>query len=315
MQDALSDWLIGLGPSFYLLIWAGLLTLLMVCLFVGFRTLALARVIAHTPTAKLRSAAQGFNEIEGTGRIVDEHPLYSPLTLTPCLWFDIKIERLESSGKKRNWMTLERRTSDALILIDDGTGEAFVDPDHARVLPHSSRRWRERASATEGSSIASFSFSGKPYRYTERLLLPEQRLYVLGWLETRGYRNDGVSKQEVIERRRRELLQQWKHDAAARERFDLDGNGEISPREWDWAMRLARAQARKELSEVEGPWVSGSNMVHLLHRPTGGEPFVISGLPQETLIRRKTRKAGAFIGAGLVLFVIWLIVQDIRPPF
>jgi hypothetical protein len=119
----------------------------------------------------------------------------------------------------------------------------------------------------------------------------------------------------VIERRRHELLQEWKHDAAARERFDLDGNGEISSREWDWAMRLARAQARKELSEADNSRISGSNTVHLLHRPSGGEPFIISGLPQEALIRRKTHKAGAFISAALVLFVIWLIAQGIRAPF
>ena len=315
MQDAISDWLIGLDPGFYLVLWTGLLILLLVCLFVGFRTLARARIIAHTPTAKLRSAAQGFNEIEGTGRVIDDHPLYSPLTFTPCLWFDMKIERLESNGKNRNWVTVERRASDALLRIDDGTDEAFVDPDHARVIPHSSRRWRERASATDWSSTSSLGFGGKPYRYTERLLLPEQPLYVLGWLETRGHRNDGVSERDVIDRRRRELLQEWKHDPAARERFDLDGDGEISPREWDWAMRLARAQARKELSEVDGSRVSGSNTVHLLHRPRGGEPFLISGLPQEALTRRKTRKAGALISAALLLFVIWLIAQGIRAPF
>lgn len=315
MKDAVSDWLIGLDPGFSLVLWTGLLILVLVCLFVGFRALARARLIAHTPTARLRSAAQGFNEIEGTGRLIDDHPLYSPLTFTPCLWFDMKIERLESRGKNRNWVTLERRTSDALLRIDDGTGEAFVDPDHARVIPHSSRRWRERDSGNVWSSSSPFGFGGKPYRYTERLLLPEKSLYVLGWLETRGHRNGGVSERDVIERRRRELLREWKHDAAARERFDLDGDGEISTREWEWAMRLARAHARKELSDAEDPKVFGNNTVHLLRRPAGGELFIISGLPQETLIRRKTRKAGAFIGAGLALFLIWLIVNGIRPPF
>ncbi|MFI9653319.1 GIDE domain-containing protein [Guyparkeria sp. GHLCS8-2] len=315
MQDAIADWLTGLDPGFYLVLWLGLLILLLISLFVGFRTLARARIIAHTPTAKLRSAAQGFNEIEGTGRVIDEQPLYSPLTFTRCLWFDMKIERLESSGKNRNWVTVQRRTSDSLLRVDDGTGEAFVDPDHARVIPHSSRRWRERSPGSDWSSTSSLGFGGKPYRYTERLLLPEQPIYVLGWLETRGHRNGGVTDRETIDQRRRELLQEWKHDEAARNRFDLDGDGEISPREWNWAMRLAQAQARKEFSEADQPRLSASNTVHLLHRPPGGEPFIISGLPQETLIRRKTHKAGAFIGAALVLFVIWLIAQGIRTPF
>ncbi|TKA88430.1 hypothetical protein FAZ79_10480 [Guyparkeria sp. SB14A] len=313
--EGFGDWLLDLDPGFYLVLWTGVVILLLVCLFLGFRTLARARIIAHTPTARLRSAAQGFNEIEGTGRAIDDHPLYSPLTFTPCLWFEMKIERLESSGKNRNWVTVERRRSDALFRVDDGSGEAFVDPDHARVIPHSSRRWRERASNHDWSGGSALGFGGKPYRYTERLLLPERPLYVLGWLETRGHRNDGSSAHAAIEQRRRELLQEWKHDDEALSRFDLDGDGEISMREWEWAMRLARAQAKREVGEAERERATGSNTVHLLHRPENGDPFIISGVPQETLIRRKTFKAGAFVAAGLILFVLALVALDIRTPF
>ena len=314
-MNTVSDWLIGLDPGFYLFFWAGSVILLLVCLFLGFRTLARARIIAHTPTARLRSAAQGFNEIEGIGKVVDDHPLYSPLTFIPCLWFDVKIERLESSGKNRSWVTVERRSSDALFRVDDDTGEVFVDPDNARVIPHSSRRWRERTSRHDWPSSFSIGFGGKPYRYTERLLRPDQPVYVLGWLETRGHRNDGTEARDLIEERRRELLQEWKHDETARRRFDLDGDGQVSPREGEWAMRLARAQANKEIAEADQSGATGSNTLHLMHRPANGDPFIISGLPQKALIRRKTFKAGMYIGAGLLLFVLWLLANGVRSPF
>lgn len=315
MLDAFRDWLTGLDPGFYLVLWAGSLLLTLVCLFLGFRFLIRARIIAHTPTARLRSAAQGFNEIEGTGRAVEGHPLYSPLTFTPCLWFDMTIERLESSGENRRWKTVERRHSDAVFRIDDGTGEAFVDPDHAHVIPHSRRRWRERGAPRGWASSTVVGFGGQTHRYTEQLLLPDRPLYVLGWLETRGHRNDGVSDWDVVEQRRLELLREWKADEDARQRFDLDGDGHISEREWAWAMRLARAQAQKEVGEADRERATGSNVVHLMHRPSNGDPFIISGLPQQSLVRRKTLKAGAFIAGALALFVFWLIAQGTRSLF
>lgn len=312
MLDALRDWLTGLDPGFYLVLWAGSAILTAVFLFLGFRTLIRARIIAHTPTARLRSAAQGFNEIEGTGLAVDEHPLYSPLSFTPCLWFEMSIERLESSGKNRRWVTVERRRSDAVFRVDDDTGEAFVDPDHARVIPHSRRRWRERGGRPSWSTGSFAGFGGDTHRYTENLLLPDHPLYVLGWLETRGHGNIGGGTSDAVEQRRLDLLREWKADETARQRFDLDGDGEISEREWSWAMRLARAQARKEVGQADRERATANNVVHLMRRPDNGDPYIISGLPQEKLVRRKTFKASAFIGGALLLFVFWLIAQGAR---
>ena len=312
MLAALRDWLAGLDPGFYFVLWAGSAILTLVFLFLGFRTLIRARIIAHTPTARLRSAAQGFNEIEGSGRAIDGHPLYSPLSFTPCLWFDMSIERLESNGKNRRWVTVERQRSDAVFRVDDGSGEAFVDPDHARVIPHHHRRWRERGGRRGWSTGTFVGFGGDTHRYTEQMLLPDEPLYVLGWLETRGHGNSGGNDHDLIEQRRRDLLAEWKHDEAARQRFDLDGDGDISEREWAWAMRLARAQARKEIAEADRERASGKHVVHLLRRPHNGDPFISSGLPQDQLVRRKRLKAGGFIAGALLLFVFWLIAQGTR---
>lgn len=314
MLDGFRDWLTGLGPGFFLLIWAGSAGLTLLFIFLGFRYLIRARIIAHTPTARLRSAAQGFNEIEGTGRPLNGEPLRSPLTFTPCLWFDISIERRESSGNNRRWVTEERHRSDQLFLVDDGTGEAFVDPDHARVIEHETRRWKARGLRQSASPSLFQGFGDDYYRYTERLLLPDRPLYVLGWLETRGH-GQLAHMTEAIEQRRRGLLGEWKARDEERARFDLDGDGEISQREWRWAMRLARAQAEKEVREADAERLGSVNVVNLMRRPATREPFIVSGLSQHDLVRRKTVRAAGLLGGAFGLFLIWFLVQATRTPF
>lgn len=315
MIESLRAWLSGLDGGFFLLLWAGSAGLAMLFVFLGFRLANRARIIAHTPTARLRSAAQGFNEIEGTGRPLNDAPLRSPLTFTPCLWYDVTVERREGSGKNARWVTKERNRSDALFLVDDGTGEAYVDPDHARVIEHRRRRWRERGTRSWHGGSTPAGFGGDDHRYTERLLLPEFPVYVLGWLETRGHRNTGESVAAAVEHRRRELLAEWQRDDAQRQRFDLDGDGEVSEREWLWAMRLARARAEKEVREADAGGGPADNTANLIRRPGNGEPYIISGLDQQALVRRKTRRGGLFVAGAVVLFVFWLIAQTTRSPF
>ena len=313
MIEGLRAWLAGLDAGFFLLLWGGSIVLILVCLFFGVRDFLRARIIAHTPTSRLRSAAQGFTEIEGSGRPVDEITLNSPLTMTPCLWYDVLVERQEGSGKNRRWVTVDRNRSDALFLVEDDTGEAYVDPDHARVVEHRSKRWRERGSRAWHMGIS--SGAGDQYRYTERLLLPGFPLYVLGWLETRGHRNGGVSRLEAIERRRRELIREWQASDRHRQRFDIDGDGEISEREWDWALRLARSQAEKEVREADAEARSRANVANLLRRPDNGDPYIISGIDQETLVRRKYRRSALLVAGAVLLFVFWYIAQTTRSPF
>jgi len=313
MIQGLRDWLAGLDAGFFLLLWGGSIALILLSLFFGFRYFVRARIIAHTPTSKLRSAAQGFIEIEGAGRPLDTAPLRSPLTFTPCLWYEVLIERQQGSGKNRRWETVNRNRSDALLLVEDDTGEAYVDPDHARVVEHRKKRWRERG----GRSWQAGALGGgsDQYRYTERVLLPGFPLYVLGWLETRGHRNGGVSKTEAVERRRQALIREWQASEEHRQRFDIDGDGEISQREWDWALRLARSQAEKEVREADAEAGRGANVAHLLRRPDNGDPYIISGLDQETLVRRKYRRAALLVAGAVLLFVFWYIAQTTRSPF
>ena len=76
-----------------------------------------ARLIEDTPTAKVRSAAQGYLELIGRGKYLGDKPLVAPLTGTPCTWYSYKIEREVQSGKQTRWSTVESEISSLPFLL------------------------------------------------------------------------------------------------------------------------------------------------------------------------------------------------------
>ena len=45
----------------------------------------------------------------------------------PCIYYDLHIERLESSGRNRRWCTVKRDTKFIPFYLEDDTGEILVD--------------------------------------------------------------------------------------------------------------------------------------------------------------------------------------------
>ena len=56
-------------------------------LYVVFRFFHRSRIIDDTPTSKIRSAHQGFVELEGVGRLMKGTPIVSRLSKKQCLWY------------------------------------------------------------------------------------------------------------------------------------------------------------------------------------------------------------------------------------
>ncbi|MES9879615.1 MAG: hypothetical protein ABW185_01895, partial [Sedimenticola sp.] len=105
---SLSEKLLQL-PTHEFWLFLGVATVISIAAFYfAFRSLSRARLIEDAPTAKIRSAQQGYLELEGEAQAMEGLPIITPLTGGHCCWYHYKIEK---RGNK-NWHTVESDTSD-----------------------------------------------------------------------------------------------------------------------------------------------------------------------------------------------------------
>src|SRR5690606_23767286 len=131
---------------FWLLI-GGLSISCLYFLYSFYRAIVKARTMEDTPTAKIRSAPQGYIEIEGMQRLGPEGLVHAPLSKTPCLWYRYSIEYFSD----KRWVTIEQGASSQLFLLDDGTGQCLVDPFGANVTTPEAQGWRGRKRYPQGA--------------------------------------------------------------------------------------------------------------------------------------------------------------------
>lgn len=218
-----------------------------------------SRLILDTPTSRIASAAQGYVEFVGHAKSAPESPLLSKLTLLPCVWYRYVIEHKKDSEK--GYEIVDQGVSDDTILIDDGSGQCFIDPDHAEIITSHKQVWNKG-----------------DYRYTEYLLSPLDTLYAIGEFTTLGGANSSLNFKEDLNA----LLAEWKRDKTQlHERFDLNKDGEIDPREWE----LAVLQAKREIVRQHGE-IRLQDGTHLMRKPKDGRLFLLSNLSEQRLARK-----------------------------
>ena len=260
---------------------AGIAVVLTIAGFAGaFYFFMRKRIMEDTPTSKIRSAAQGYVEIDGTGDLLEGPPIIGPLTGKTCTWYSYKIEERRRSGKNSNWHTLEKAISDELFLIIDDTGQCIIDPEGASVTPSEKDVWYGATSRPGRGAATSGGFlSSGRYRYSESRLHPKETLYAIGLFSTVGGAGDVYDPNSDV----REILKEWKQDSESMlARFDTNKDGEIDMEEWQ-AVRVAalkEVMAKHNERKVETP-------VNMLARTRDARrPFLLSALPQHSLIKR-----------------------------
>ncbi len=286
----------------------------LVAFYFAFRYFIRQRIIEDTPTAKIRSAHQGYLELDGSAVMMEGVPLIAPLTSTPCCWYRFKIEK---RGDK-NWRTIESDTSDSLFQIRDNTGLCHIDPEGADVTPTdrsvwygSSRYPHNRQPVTQRTTSGMAKLAGllttdislgSRYRYTEERIYDGDPLYAIGLFKTVDYE----AERENHGQETRDLLRQWKQDRAwLLQRFDLNRDGQIDPAEWE----LARKAAKKQI-DFEHQDLQKRPTTHLMvASDSPRHPFLISTLPQFDLVKRYRLRAGGaitlFFVAGVI--AIWML--------
>jgi hypothetical protein len=279
------------GPFWF---WFGLIAVIGAILFVvGFRRLQHARALEDLPTSRIRSAAQGYVEFHGHARLLPGPPIVAPLSSERCCWwwFEIQQSQKDSKGRSR-WVTIEKKTSDELFLLDDGTGECVVDPVGAHVVPSVSRRWRGRHPRPLGYPKKTSWLDSGDFRYVERIVRYGDWLYAIGAFQTQtALRHDDETRDVSA------LMAQWKRDTRMLlHRFDTNRDGQIDLQEWEVARKAAIAEVRAE--QVER---SIQPDLHVLSAPRDGRPFILSTKTEHELTRGLRWTGIAGVAAGILL--------------
>jgi len=268
----------------------------------AFRHLERKRLIEDTPTALVRSAPQGYIELQGQAALMDGDPIHAPLSMRLCTWYQYKVERREkrrSGSDRRGWRTIERGTSEHLFYLIDGTGRCAIDPDGASVTATHRNVWYGqtripgRYHADDGAWWARMLGQiGQPYRYIEQRIEPGDDIYTLGNFATHCTTATPFDKEAAVG----DLLRTWKRDTAFMlKEFDSNGDGEIDMAEWATARRRAEHDILAAREHVTEP-----PPVDLLSR-TGDRrrPFIIAAGTEQQAIARCRRRALALLLIGL----------------
>ncbi len=295
--------------KFWLLV-AGLAAAAAYSFWYAFKAWARNRVIEDTPTSRVRSAAQGYVELNGRCLPAADSHNRAPLTGIPCAWWRYKIERRGYNGRSRSWSTVDSGTSTEPFLLDDGTGRCLIDPSGAEVFPGATDVWYgpdawPQVRIPNGTGAFAWLVDNlvtDTYRYTEYRLQSDGPVYAIGAFRSLG----GVSV-ESPDGAVSELLREWKRDQAALlARFDGNHDGALSAAEWD----QARAAARKQVLDGRAAEPRPPSL-NVLADPTDGRSFLLAASDGESLARRFRRRAlagiGGFLGSSAAL--TWMLTH------
>ncbi len=271
------------------------------CSWRTWRHVSHIRLIEDTPTCKIRSAPQGYVELEGLGKLMDGPPIVAKLSGLSCVWFRYRIEEYVATGKgnEHRWETIDKGESTDTFWLQDDTGRVVVDPEGADITPRYKDTWRSDSSMAGIARAKGFigaHAGGSRYRFTEERINSGERIYTLGLLKNVSSYTSQTSVDEDL----RALLGDWKkNQPALLQRFDLDKDGKIDEKEW----MLARSQARREVvknrQEQINTLADGLNVLG----PTRdrSRPYILSAFTQTELAKRYRLRAMLYAGGCFLL--------------
>jgi hypothetical protein len=265
------------------------------------RGLHLARLIESIPTSKVRSAAQGYTELDGEAKLIRDSQIAAPLSGRNCVWYDYTVqENVGMFSHKR--FSVKSGSSDHLFVLEDGTGRCVIDPEGAEVHPSETKIWYGNTAWPEHGPLGAYGILslGHRYRYTERIIKPGDSLYAIGYFTTQGTDYQGELKHDVGA-----ILRAWKNDPQKMRSLDLNQDGKIDTQEWNKAREAAEREAIKDRARRATVAVT-----HLLRASEDGSlPFILSTHAQHQLTLRFRNRAilGLLLFCGIGITSLWAV--------
>ncbi len=278
-------WLVAGHPGELLLI---LPIAALVSFYLTFRYWSLARSVADTALARVRSAPHGYVELYGRAEFDPQtEQRKAPLTGRSCVWWSYTIA--EKSG--RSWAIVDRGTSAEPFVLHDDSGACRVDPDGAMIKPSSRTVWYGSES-WPSAPYSTGGLMGGRYRYTEQRIDELAGVCVLGDCATVGGLADGGLETDIAA-----VLHVWKDDQATLlKRFDRDGDGTLNATEWEQAREAARNQVLSQRAQAP--------TVKQMTKPRDGRAYLIAASDPAHLAQRYRWQAAAGLGGFFVSVVL-----------
>jgi hypothetical protein len=226
------------------------------------------RCIRDTQTSKIGSAPMGFVEICGKAkRISGAGFIYRFVRIRERVskW-DALSKNNEGPGINREEYSLNP------FYIDDGTGTAYIDPSKAEII------------------VDTKTWSDKDYICEESEIKEGDEIYCLG---TAGVVNGGDLSEKIYE-----ALRAAKTDKKFYARYDANGDGKISPDEWEYARKDIAAKTIEE---------NRTNAKHgflEINKGAHDKIFIISNKSEKVLISGFIKKTLAMLFGGVFLTVV-----------
>lgn len=123
---------------------------------------------ATLPTSPIRSVAMGLAEVEGN--TVMREPLYSPINHVACIAYKYEIEEVGTDREGHStYTTIHTENRCNAFSLQDETGVLDVTPDRLNLL----------------LLPVHFQFTRNGKRYTQQLLLPGEKVLLVGMADTK----------------------------------------------------------------------------------------------------------------------------------
>jgi hypothetical protein len=279
MREAIAEFARRLTPGEFAGTMAALAAVALLGAWFLRRGLTRARILEDTPTSLIRSAAQGYCELNGYAVLLPGATVRSPLSGATCCWWRYEVAEYVRSGKNSRWQVVDADVSGAVFALDDPTGRCVIDPDGADVIPSRSRTWYGPSlRPTLGWENGARFGLGQRYRYREEVLLPDVPLYAIGWFESVDDPFSGADAQRELAAK----LAEWKkRPQDLLTRFDRDRDGKLDGVEWEAARGAAKAEVGAE--QERAALTPG---VNVLKAARDDRPFLLSTIAQDDVIAR-----------------------------
>jgi len=159
--------------------------------FKGFRVFREFKIVADTPCMPIRSLPMGLVQVRG--QALTDQLIPSPITHTPCCFYQIKIERYET-GEHGGWKHHRTAMHGAKFYVQDKTGKVLVDSYSAEYdLPESPPR------IVDGAHVAPLMGTGASdqelLQYVQRAGVNQLAGKMEHWLESKGPLDDAKHEQ------------------------------------------------------------------------------------------------------------------------